>query len=52
MTWNKFEYLCIVLWLVEGNGPVHIHGQQVPNGYEDQVVEGGEDYDSDEETVS
>lgn len=48
----EFPYGPVTFTLVEGNGPVYIHGQQVPNGYEDQVVEGGEEYDSDEEVVS
>ncbi|XP_055303302.1 nucleoplasmin-like protein [Sitodiplosis mosellana] len=45
----EFPYGPVTFTLVEGSGPVYIHGQQVPNGYEDQVIEGGEDYDSDEE---
>lgn len=48
----EFPYGPVTFTLVEGNGPVYIHGQQVPNGYEDQVIEDGEDYDSDEEAVS
>lgn len=47
----EFPYGPVTFTLIEGNGPVYIHGQQVPNGYEDQVVDGGEEYDSDEETV-
>lgn len=44
-----FSHLHFVV--IEGNGPVYIHGQQVPNGYEDQVMEGGEEFDSEEEAV-
>lgn len=47
----EFPYGPVTFTLIEGNGPVYIHGQQVPNGYEDQVVDGGEEFDSDEETV-
>lgn len=47
----EFPYGPVTFTLIEGNGPVYIHGQQVPNGYEDQVVDGGEEYDSDEELV-
>lgn len=47
----EFPYGPVTFTLIEGNGPVYIHGQQVPNGYEDQVADGGEEYDSDEETV-
>lgn len=48
----EFPFGPVTFTLIEGNGPVYIHGQQVPNGYEDQVVDGGEEYDSDEETVT
>lgn len=47
----EFPYGPVTFTLIEGNGPIYIHGQQVPNGYEDQVVDGGEEYDSDEELV-
>lgn len=51
----KLEFPCgpVTFTLVEGNGPVYIHAQQVPGAYEDvQIGEGGEEFDSDEETVS
>lgn len=48
----EFPYGPVTFTLVEGNGPVYIHGQQVPNGYEDQHIEGGEEFDSEEEVVS
>lgn len=47
----EFPYGPVTFTLIEGNGPIYIHGQQVPNGYEDQVIEGGEEFDSDEELV-
>lgn len=48
----EFPYGPVTFTLIEGNGPVYIHGQQVPNGFEDQVVDGGEEFDSDEEVCS
>lgn len=50
----KLEFPCgpVTFTLIEGNGPVYIHAQQVPVDYEDVHLEGGEEYDSDEETVS
>lgn len=36
--------------LIEGNGPVYIHGQQLPNTYEDEMA--GEDAWSEEDLVS
>ncbi|XP_031629258.1 nucleoplasmin-like protein [Contarinia nasturtii] len=47
----EFPYGPVTFTLIEGNGPVYIHGQQVPNGYEDQLQLGGEEFDSDEETL-
>lgn len=47
----EFPYGPVTFTLVEGNGPIYIHGQQVPNCYEDQVADGGEEFDSDEEAV-
>lgn len=42
----------VVFTLIEGNGPVYIHGQQVPNAYEDTVVDdGGDEFDEEEEAV-
>lgn len=40
----------VTFTLVEGNGPVYIHGQQVPGKYFESVVD--EEYISDEECVS
>lgn len=40
----------VTFTLVEGNGPVYIHGQQVPGKYFESVVD--EEYLSDEECVS
>lgn len=48
----EFPYGPVTFTLVEGNGPVYIHGQQAPNGYEDQVMESGEEFDSEDEVVS
>lgn len=50
----KLEFPCgpVTFTLIEGNGPVYIHALQVPGAYEDVELEGGEEFDSDEETVS
>lgn len=40
----------VTFTLVEGNGPIYIHGQQVPGKYFENVVD--EEYLSDEECVS
>lgn len=48
----EFPFGPVTFTLIDGDGPIYIHGQQVPNGYEDQVAAGDEfDDDSDEETV-
>lgn len=48
----EFPYGPVTFTLIEGNGPVYIHGQQVPNGFEDQEgADGAEEYDSDDEIV-
>lgn len=50
----ELEFPCapVTFTLIEGNGPVYIHAQQVPGTYEDVQYEGGEEFDSDEETVN
>lgn len=45
----EFPYGPVTFTLVEGNGPVYIHGQQMPNGYDGDVVEGAEEMDTDDE---
>lgn len=50
----ELEFPCgpVTFTLIEGNGPVYIHAQQVPGAYEDvRLGEGGEEFDSDEEIV-
>lgn len=50
----EVEFPCgpVTFTLIEGNGPVYIHAQQVPGAYEDVQMEGGDEFDSEEETVS
>lgn len=50
----ELEFPCgpVTFTLIEGSGPVYIHAQQVPGAYEDVPIDGGEEFDTDEEIVS